>query len=129
METNFAAYMREKWLSPHARTSIAFLNDNVQGTDTPATEENQIEGAADNPSLATTEADFGELELISGEKISSSEYHIVETSTWSPAVNSDGEKKLLAVVSPWQPPVIKAKSCERGTKVVTGLASLLREKP
>ncbi|KAL6995914.1 hypothetical protein U1Q18_006048 [Sarracenia purpurea var. burkii] len=121
--------MREKWLSPHARTSIAFLNDNVQGTDTPATEENQTEGAADNPSLATTEADFGELELISGEKISSSEDHTVETSTWSPAVNSDGEKKLLAVVSPWQPPVIKAKSCERGTKVVTGLASLLREKP
>ncbi|KAL6969576.1 hypothetical protein U1Q18_029287, partial [Sarracenia purpurea var. burkii] len=102
--------MREKWLSPHARTSIAFLNDNVQGTDTPATEENQTGGAAGNPCLATTEADFGELELISGEKISSSEDHTVETSTWSLAVNSDGEKKLLAVVSPWQPPVIKAKS-------------------
>ncbi|CAL5208154.1 unnamed protein product [Lathyrus oleraceus] len=42
---------------------------------------------------------------------------------------SDGDKRLLAVVTPtWQLPAVKVKSVERGAKVVTGLASLLKEK-
>ena len=29
----------------------------------------------------------------------------------------------------WQPPAVKPKSVDKGTKIVTGLASLLKEKP
>ncbi|KAK8709656.1 hypothetical protein V6N13_060669 [Hibiscus sabdariffa] len=53
----------------------------------------------------------GELELIFGEeKTASSE-----------------EKKLP--MTTWQPPAVKSKSVERGTRTVTGLASLFEEKP
>ncbi|KAL5068422.1 hypothetical protein RYX36_019309 [Vicia faba] len=42
---------------------------------------------------------------------------------------SGDEKSLFAVVTPtWQLPAVKVKSVERGAKVVTGLASLLKEK-
>lgn len=42
---------------------------------------------------------------------------------------SVGDRRLLAVVTPtWQLPAVKVKSVERGAKVVTGLASLLKEK-
>ncbi|CAL5208000.1 unnamed protein product [Lathyrus oleraceus] len=54
--------------------------------------------------------DSGELELIFGEVKATPE----EVVTVSPA---------------WQLPAVKPKSVERGTKVVTGLASLLKEKP
>ncbi|KAL4295210.1 hypothetical protein GQ457_12G004080 [Hibiscus cannabinus] len=53
----------------------------------------------------------GELDLIFGdEKTASSE-----------------EKELP--VTTWQPPAVKSKSVERGTRTVTGLASLFEEKP
>ncbi|KAL8105025.1 uncharacterized protein LOC141677836 [Apium graveolens] len=60
------------------------------------------------------ECECGELELIFGRSNSLSE---------------DRDEKSTAVMSPWQPPAVKPKSCERGGKaVVTGLASLFREK-
>ncbi|MCI22416.1 hypothetical protein A2U01_0043592 [Trifolium medium] len=61
-------------------------------------------------SEVVVDADFGELELIFGEEKALPE----EVVTASPA---------------WQLPAVKPKSVERGTKVVTGLASLLKEKP
>ncbi|KAL2323763.1 hypothetical protein Fmac_028142 [Flemingia macrophylla] len=60
---------------------------------------------------ASTESDCGELELIFGEEKP------------QPLV-------VAAVATPaWQPPAVKPKSVEKGTKVVTGLASLLKDKP
>lgn len=57
----------------------------------------------------------GELELIFGRSTSLS--------------SEAGDEKSTAVMSPWQPPAVKPKSCERGGKaVVTGLASLFKEK-
>ena len=60
------------------------------------------------------DSESGELELIFGEKVSPEEVVTAETATASPA---------------WQLPAVKPKSGERGMKVVTGLASLLKEKP
>lgn len=37
------------------------------------------------------------------------------------------DEKIPAIMLPWQPPAVKPKSCDRG-KVVTGLASLFKEK-
>lgn len=63
------------------------------------------------------DCDCGELDLIFG----MSTGYLSEKSENSTAV---------AVMSPWKPPAVKAKSCERGGKaaVVTGLASLFKEK-
>ncbi|KAF5962170.1 hypothetical protein HYC85_003379 [Camellia sinensis] len=126
-----AEYMRAKWLSPHTRTTTATATATATApppnddTDTPT---------ENNPCLATTDSDCGELELIFGEKtssFSSSSVDVSVTEASSPVTNSGDEKKpmAVAVASTWQPPAIKPKSCERGAKIVTGLASLLRERP
>ncbi|KAI4345717.1 hypothetical protein L6164_012817 [Bauhinia variegata] len=106
-----AEYMRAKWLSPYTRAKQP-PSSSVQSDVVPETaKENDAEPA-------TTESECGELELIFGEKT-------------SPPEADPGEEKTKTVVAPpvWQPPAIKPKSVERGTKVVTGLASLLKEKP
>lgn len=93
-------YMLAKWISPSASRS-------KQVSDAAAVE--TVSSEVDNES--------GELELIFGEigeKESPEEVVTAETATASPA---------------WQLPAVKPKSGERGMKVVTGLASLLKEKP
>lgn len=44
---------------------------------------------------------------------------------------AEGSEKITVVVSAWEPPAVKPKAASRvaGGKVVTGLASILREKP
>ncbi|GMP77206.1 hypothetical protein CsSME_00033562 [Camellia sinensis var. sinensis] len=122
-----AEYMRAKWLSPHTRTTTATATAPPPNDDTDTPTENI-------PCLATTDSDCGELELIFGEKTSSFSSSSVDfsvTESSSPVTTSGKEKKpmAVAVASTWQPPAIKPKSCERGAKIVTGLASLLRERP
>uniref|UniRef100_A0A5B6ZUU6 Uncharacterized protein n=1 Tax=Davidia involucrata TaxID=16924 RepID=A0A5B6ZUU6_DAVIN len=118
-----AEYTRAKWLSPHTRTTPP-PNDAVKQT------ENENKNELENqPCLVTTESDCGELELIFGEKASLSELDHDETeSPSSSARNSGEEDKTTVAASTWQLPAIKPKSCERRAKVVTGLASLLKEK-
>lgn len=73
---------------------------------------NELSEPLDNE--GSLECECGELELIFGRSSSLSE---------------GGEEKSTAVMSPWKPPAVKPKSCERGGKaVVTGLASLFKEK-
>ncbi|KAM7485269.1 hypothetical protein LguiA_001278 [Lonicera macranthoides] len=94
-------YMRGKWLSPHTRA----LNDAVK----------EIDDALNNDSSC------GDFDLIFREGATSFDGES------SPARISVESKNSL---SPWQPPAIKPKSIERGTKVVvTGLASLFKDKP
>ncbi|XP_052191031.1 uncharacterized protein LOC127800454 [Diospyros lotus] len=113
-----ADYVRAKWLSPHTRTSTTPLKTDAVQTDAPA------EKAEDKPCPATSESDCGEFELIFQDEASWSEPEPAEIET--PSVE---EMNIPAEPSQWQPPAVKPKSCERGGKVVTGLASLLREKP
>ncbi|XP_071937983.1 uncharacterized protein [Coffea arabica] len=74
-------------------------------------------------------SECGELELIFGEQTTPSEKP--KSSLSSPArISGEVSKGPTPAIGTWQPPVIKPKSCERGNRVmVTGLASLLREKP
>lgn len=98
-----AEYMRAKWLSPYTRTASP-TSVHIE----PANKEETVAEARNDLCLVTPDSFSGEFELIFGEKISPS-----ETDT-----------------SEWQPPAIKPKSSnEGGGKVVTGLASLLKEKP
>lgn len=66
----------------------------------------------------SVECECGELDLIFG-----------TSSSLSSEKSHGGDDKSTAVMSPWQPPAVKPKSCERGGKaVVTGLACLFKEK-
>lgn len=60
----------------------------------------------------------GELDLIFGEEN-------LASSNENPDVKDSSETSAPT----WQPPAVKPKNVERGTKIVTGLASLLKEKP
>ncbi|XP_059632435.1 uncharacterized protein LOC132275071 [Cornus florida] len=131
-----AEYMRAKWLSSYTRTTPP-PNDAVKAnTETQTPNEHNTE--TENQQLSVTnESECGELELIFGEESSSSSSSSAgvdhaETETEplsSPAKNSGQNEKKPFKVSTWQLPAIKPRSCERGAKVVTGLAYLLKEKP
>ncbi|XP_042518266.1 uncharacterized protein LOC122092039 [Macadamia integrifolia] len=113
-----AEYMRAKWLSPHTRTSV--------GKPTEAKTESETEK---KPSVITTKNFSGEFELIFGEKTSPSS--VTESGEDSSFLSGicDDEDKIKVVVSEWMPPAIKPKSSRGGGKIVTGLASVLKEKP
>ncbi|GLU08088.1 hypothetical protein SLE2022_250140 [Rubroshorea leprosula] len=103
-----AEYSRAKWLSAFTRAS-------------------QIEVASPETKEPN---ECGELELIFRDEIPPAEEILGESESPSLVKNSaDGDVTSAAASSPWQPPAVKPKSVERGTKMVTGLASLLKEKP
>ncbi|XP_068650146.1 uncharacterized protein [Aristolochia californica] len=106
-------YMRAKWLSPYQRVTIKSTNGN----------QNQNENET---CLITTGNFAGEFKLCFSEKKSESGDFVPP-----PPENSSqgGEEKITVVVSQWQPPAIKPKVPKKGANVVTGLASILREKP
>lgn len=109
-----AEYMRAKWLSPYTRTSQPPpKNDTVAVTE-------QLK--ANDDAHDDHSSDCGELDLIFGEKTSPPE----NDPSSSPVKDTGDEERP---VSTWQPPAIKPKSVERGAKIVTGLASLLKDKP
>lgn len=102
-----AEYMRAKWLSSYTRAS---QNDAVSET--------KSEAENDRCLFAAESEDCGELELIFGEK------------TTSPSESSAlPAKESIEVAMTWKLPAVKPKTVEKRTKMVTGLASLLKEKP
>lgn len=118
-------YMRSKWLSPHTRTTAI---------PPPATDAvKEIDNCADiQQSSIPLESDCGDFELIFGEKLTSSETEIIgngDTGFLPVTVNSSEIGKSPSSTSTWEPPAVKPKCGERGTKVVvTGLASLFKER-
>ncbi|KAL5712471.1 hypothetical protein ACHQM5_014642 [Ranunculus cassubicifolius] len=146
-----AEYMKAKWFSPFTRTSSP-------PTPTPSIEtpftihqtDSQLEGEPEPKtpkplpiqkssssikslccSITTPSIFSGEFELIFGETEKSSLNSPVGTVSGELVSSYSGEKedKIRVAVSPWQPPAIKPKNLQRGGKIVTGLASILKEKP
>lgn len=105
-------YMRAKWLAPHQRVTVKEIGN-------------------DSAPFPTTTRDFsGEFELIFGERVSTGSKISDEVASVPTAETSDGsEEKVKVLVSPWQPPAVKPKVHQKGAKIVTGLASALRENP
>lgn len=121
-----AEYTKAKWLSPHTRTTTTPTEKPAAVTDVKAETETESEVAEEVESKEISDSEFGELELIFGENSS------FETQSPPPVKVSGGEevKPVEPAMMTWQPPALKPKNSERGNKViVTGLASLLREKP
>lgn len=134
-------YMRSKWLSAHIRTPSPSLLPPPPPTPPPTPDANaavkqvfsKTNTEPKEPSPVSTpafESEFGVFELIFGEETAASES--VETKESSPAgilvkKSDDGFDSSAAGI--WQPPAIKPRNVDRGSKlVVTGLASLFREK-
>ncbi|XP_057959216.1 uncharacterized protein LOC131151812 [Malania oleifera] len=112
-----AEYMRAKWLSPHTRTTPSSTS--------PIKAIKQTNPENEQPS----DSDGGELELIFGDHSPPSEANSGESQPSPAAAKSVVEERpATPVLSPWQPPAIKPKSCDRGAKVIAGLATLLKEK-
>ncbi|XP_038898340.1 uncharacterized protein LOC120086017 [Benincasa hispida] len=111
-----AEYMLAKWLSSPTRTADSLP------TAAPKAEPEETKPPIQNDPLVT-DTDCGEFELIFGEE-----------STPSVSISGDSEspsgenKPPTGTAPPWQPPAIKPKSIDKGAKIVTGLASLLKEK-
>ncbi|RAL38401.1 hypothetical protein DM860_002379 [Cuscuta australis] len=128
-----AEYMKAKWLSPYTRTYPPPPSPPPPPTEKTEPEPEPNAESEANEAEATAGAEVlsegGELDLIFGEKTTSLEASPVIPSppaTLSEASPSQKQAEMMM----WQPPAIKPKSCERGSRVVvTGLASLLKEKP
>ncbi|XP_010923500.1 uncharacterized protein [Elaeis guineensis] len=105
-------YMKAKWLSPYQRTTALVTTQPEDESDGGKAEP----GVDSRAPCSISAVNFsGEFELR------------FENSGRSPAANPgvSAEKKITVVVSPWQPPEVKPKTPKPGTKVVTGLASVL----
>ena len=104
--------MKAKWLSPYQRTTALVTTQPEDESDGGKAEP----GGDSRAPCSISAVNFsGEFELR------------FENSGRSPAANAgvSAEKKITVVVSPWQPPEVKPKTPKPGTKVVTGLASVL----
>lgn len=114
-------YMRAKWLSSHTRTTAA------AAAAAAAAPQKDVVDEADKIELVRADSEGGELELIFGEKTTAA----AEANSTETEAEAEGDGGMFpAMACPWKPPAVKPKRCERGgAKVVTGLASLLREKP
>lgn len=141
-----AEYIKAKWLSPHTRTTVpaatpadtAEKSATVTGAEAEAEPEAEAESevkeepAEEVESKEISDSEFGEFELIFGEKSSGENKSLTVLPSPPPAKSSGCEevKPVQPVMMTWEPPALKPKLCERGNKVVVpGLASLLREKP
>ncbi|XP_010274246.1 PREDICTED: uncharacterized protein LOC104609584 [Nelumbo nucifera] len=128
-----AEYMNSKWLSPYTRTTSPSVKP-VE-TETQAQTETERENkpsslnTTTNNSVSNSNSDSsGEFDLLFGEECSPTGTETSGSSV-SPVGIPDEEEKAKVIISPWKPPAIKPKSSQGGTKVVTGLASVLKEKP
>ncbi|XP_022937081.1 uncharacterized protein LOC111443488 [Cucurbita moschata] len=116
-----AEYMLAKWLSSPIRTADSVTNS------PPEAEPEVILPQIHNDPLVT-DTDCGEFELIFGEESSPSESVTGDPVSPSSTSISSDKKPPAGTASPWQPPAVKPKSIDKGAKIVTGLASLLKEK-
>ncbi|XP_060180409.1 uncharacterized protein LOC132610144 [Lycium barbarum] len=114
-----AEYIKAKWFSPHTRTK---QNDTAPEVEAEAEAESEVKDDELAESKEISDSEYGELELIFGEKSSP----LISPPPPEKVSGSEEEKPVKPVMMTWQPPALKP----RGNKVVvTGLASLLREKP
>ncbi|KAF5736788.1 hypothetical protein HS088_TW14G00942 [Tripterygium wilfordii] len=120
-----AEYIRAKWLSPYTRGSqndAAVVEDpEVEIHESPFFENETAISEDTKTEIQEKKAasECGELDLIFGE-VSETEAEVTKTSESSSSVKNYCE---------WQPPTVKPRSCDRSARIVTGLASLFKEKP
>ncbi|KAL2469800.1 Protein of unknown function (DUF506) [Abeliophyllum distichum] len=130
-------YMKSKWFSHYIRitqklppNNAVEVSSGAEAKSEPETED-AVKDETEAEAMDVLDGEFGELDLIFGEKTSSLQSDFEEPKLPSTPANVSGEdgKLVLPSAMTWQIPVVKPKISEAGNKVVvTGLASLLKEK-
>lgn len=120
-----AEYMRARWLSPYTRASKADPNADPDAAPADASADADPEKTGGEKESE----EYGEFELIFGV-----EEPPPPPSPESPSSPEEGSGPSTggSATGEWRPPALRPKSVEMmggGPKVVTGLASLLKEKP
>ncbi|XP_071691203.1 uncharacterized protein [Rutidosis leptorrhynchoides] len=120
-------YMRSKWMSSHIRTPspVSVILPPMPPTPPPTPDANAVPKQVFCDEAV--ESECGVFEMIFEEETTSLGLTDVSQGHGSERKSDDGFETLA--VGTWQPPAIKPRNVERGSKlVVTGLASLFREK-
>ncbi|KAI3449702.1 hypothetical protein Pfo_006367 [Paulownia fortunei] len=126
-----ADYVKAKWLSPFTRigpTAVSLSSTCSNNRET------QLRGEREEALIAKRSSCGGEFELILGEKCSPVEKidhgdSVFVFSNSSSPFEDDGVKGVTPPVKKWEPPEIRPKSVNKGVKIVTGLASVIEDKP
>ncbi|XP_058197355.1 uncharacterized protein LOC131313198 isoform X1 [Rhododendron vialii] len=104
-----AEYVKAKWLSPFTRTSPT-LDTTSPNSDRETEKEEPLIATSKGRVFSPVETDHDETVFALSE--------------------SSGEEEMAAAVKKWEPPeTIRPKSSHTGVKIVTGLASIIEDKP
>ncbi|KAL6982491.1 hypothetical protein U1Q18_042770 [Sarracenia purpurea var. burkii] len=123
-----AEYVKAKWLSPYTRTSLTLLVSSQPSVDSVDNISQESDLDHEKKETSTPPKRFsGEPELSTGERVSPVET-AHEDALFAFSVHSSGEEES-SVVKKWEPPPIKPKISNVGMKIVTGLASIIEDKP
>uniref|UniRef100_A0A5B7B7V8 Uncharacterized protein n=1 Tax=Davidia involucrata TaxID=16924 RepID=A0A5B7B7V8_DAVIN len=123
-----AEYVKAKWLSPYTRTTTSSPKLAPTSLDLVANifHDSDSKPEKEEPLIRSKSSSI-EFELIFGEKTSPVEAdHGNSVFTLS---DSSGEEEKTPVVKQWKPPEIKPRSSQIGVKILTGLASVIEDKP
>ncbi|KAE9460695.1 hypothetical protein C3L33_07449, partial [Rhododendron williamsianum] len=104
-----AEYVKAKWLSPFTRTSPT-LDTTSPKSDRETEKEEPLIATSEGRVFSPVETDHDETVFALSE--------------------SSGEEEMTTSVKKWEPPeTIRPKSSHTGVKIVTGLASIIEDKP
>ncbi|KAL0437425.1 UNVERIFIED_CONTAM: hypothetical protein Sradi_0450400 [Sesamum radiatum] len=122
-----ADYVKAKWLSPFTRISPTSISSDTTSNHCPET---VLTGEKEEASVAKGSSCDGDFVMIFAEQCPPMEKLDNGVFTLT-NINSPeaGVKDVAPLVKPWEPPAIKPKSFHRRVKIVTGLASVIEDKP
>ncbi|KAK4441631.1 hypothetical protein Salat_0498000 [Sesamum alatum] len=117
-------YVKAKWLSPFTR-----INPTPTPTSTTINRypETGPMGEKDEASVAKGSSCDGDFVMIFAEQCSPVEK--IDNGVFTFSDSNSPEAGVTPLVKQWEPPEIRPKSLQRGVKIVTGLASVIEDKP
>lgn len=127
-----ADYVKSKWLSPFTRIVPSAISLSSACNDC---RETKLRGEKEEALIAKRSSSDDELELILGEKLSPvekiehGEFVFVFSNSSSPYEDGGVEGVTPPPLKKWEPPEIRPMSINKGVKIVTGLASVIDNKP
>ncbi|KAL2236463.1 uncharacterized protein LOC105165319 [Sesamum indicum] len=122
-----ADYVKAKWLSPFTRISPTPISSRTTSNQYPET---GLTGEKEEASVAKGSSCDGDFVMIFAEQCSPMEKFDNGVFTLTNINSPEASVKDVALfVKPWEPPEIKPKSLHRRMKIVTGLASVIEDKP
>ncbi|EHA8592027.1 hypothetical protein COCNU_contig69204476G000010 [Cocos nucifera] len=108
-------YMRAKWLSSYERAAPIIPPEiKIKEQRSKGKEEVEVRGESEDEKETDNSGGSATVSMVALELVATTE--------------AAAEEVTVASL-PWEPPAVKPKAADRGAKMVTGLASVLKEKP